>query len=356
MAYSSHITMDSKAQPAYSPPKSGLLSYLPRAWVPFAELARIDKPTGIYLFYMPHLFGTLYAACIVQLQGLQDQDTYYFRHFLWQNILLFLGTCFFRTSACSWNDTLDVEYDRHVARCRLRPLARGAVEPWQAHVLTVTTALLAFACLLALQSPVCQIVAIPSIFLLWFYPFAKRVTDFPQAVLGVQVAFGVLIGIGAQHGDLLSSLLQRRDVLGVDQDALDDRRLIASIAALYLANACWTLVYDTVYAQQDVEDDAKAGVRSMAVWFRGRAKSMLWSVATVQVALLILSGYCIGLGPFYFTVACGGTAASLTYMLITIDLAKPAECAWWFRNGCWLVGLSLTGGLGLESLKLVRIA
>lgn len=146
---------------------SGFLNHLPRAWVPFAELARLDKPTGIYLFYLPHLFGTLFAVCLLPLQNKEiftSSDLWL--HLTKQNILLLTGTVFFRSAACSWNDTLDIDFDRRVARCRSRPLARGAVQPWQAHILTATTAILAFICLIALQSEDCLFVAIPSMILL----------------------------------------------------------------------------------------------------------------------------------------------------------------------------------------------
>jgi 4-hydroxybenzoate polyprenyltransferase len=93
---------------------------MPRSWVPYAELARLDRPTGIYLFFFPHLFGTLYAAC------LQDTGANPIA-LIYTNIVLLLGTVFMRGAACAWNDNMDQEFDRQVERCHLRSVARGAV-------------------------------------------------------------------------------------------------------------------------------------------------------------------------------------------------------------------------------------
>lgn len=153
------------------------------------------------------------------------------------------------------------------------------------------------------------------------------------------------MGIGSLYDGLLSDFILSPTA---PKDKLD---IVVSIFAFYLANGCWTIVYDTIYAQQDVEDDAKAGVRSMAVRFRGQAKRLLSVVAFLQVLLLTISGQYAGFGLSYHYVACGFTAISLAYMITTVNLTKPEECAWWFRNGCWLVGLSIAGGLGLEGVK-----
>ncbi len=336
-----HTLRHDKTFPKYEPPSTGILTVLPASWVPYAELARIDKPTGIYLFYFPHLFGTLYATRTAD-------STVQPWILLGRNAVLLMGTVFFRAAACAWNDNMDREYDRQVLRCCLRPLARGALSPIQAHVFTVFLASLAAACLFMLPTS-CRVVAAPSIVLLVLYPFAKRFTDFPQAILGIQVAIGVLMGLAAvdmeafvrplSHLKSLASIIASSHVRGV--------------TAFYAANVCWTIVYDTIYAQQDVEDDAKAGVRSIAVRFRGRTRTLLWTIATLQVFLLIVAGWYDNFGRGYVGLACGGTAASLAFMLTTIDLTKPTECAWWFKNGCWFVGLSIAGGLALECLGVV---
>lgn len=148
------------------------------------------------------------------------------------------------------------------------------------------------------------------------------------------------MGIAAQNDSILVEVVRGKTE--------KSSALAVSVGAFYTAQACWTVIYDTVYAQQDVEDDAKAGVRSIAIRFRGQAKTLLWSLSVVKVALLVVSGYAAGFGVGYVAVACGGVMASFVYMLVTINLQAPADCAWWFKNGCWFVAASVVGGLCLE--------
>ena len=325
------ITASLKAR---KPP--GLLQYLPEAWVPYGELARIHRPTGVQLFYFPHLFGSLYAMAI---QSPADRDV---TNLVYKN-LIFLGGCiFFRPAVCSWNDTIDRDFDAQVARCATRPIPRGAVSVNQAHALTAATTIGALAFLYALP-PACWIVSVPDIFLLGLYPFAKRFTDYPQAILGFQIALGFFMGLAAFEPDFIGRLT------ALTADPAADKTTWA-MGAFYLACACWTMVYDTVYAQQDVKDDAKAGVRSMAVHFRGHERKLLWSLVLTMVASLAACGLWQDFGMAYFACTCGGVLASLSYMLLTINFDNGDECGWWFEQGYRFVASSLTLGLGLECL------
>ncbi|KAL9043514.1 MAG: hypothetical protein Q9214_003303 [Letrouitia sp. 1 TL-2023] len=307
--------------PTYSPPQSGLISYFPPAWVPYGELMRLDKPAGIYLFYVPHLVGTLYAACIVKPTPSSSS-------LVNVNVIFFLGTVFMRGSACSWNDNLDQDYDRQVFRCKTRPIARGAITTAKGHAFTAFLTSLAFAFLTMLPSR-CMYYAVPSIFLLWLYPFGKRFTDYPQIILGLQISIGIFMGMVAMG---LDPIFQPEKIQG-------------STSTLYASFVAWTVVYDTVYARQDIKDDAKAGVKSMSVRFQHWTEGLLWVTATLQVALLVLAGTLADMGPSYFTVACGGTALSLVTMLQNVKLEEPANCMWWFKNAYWLVGLPVVSGL-----------
>lgn len=313
------------ALPEYSLPRRGILSHVPASWVPYGELMRIDKPAGIYAFYFHHLFGALYACAL-----LPDQVP--LRFLIKTNLILAGGTIFQRGAACSWNDTLDREYDRQVFRCRLRPIARGALSPLQGHIFTGFLTLVALGFLY--QLPVdCWLLAIPKIFLLALYPFAKRFTDFPQLVLGFEMATGIFIGAAAVGYNFKETTGESWIGFGL----------------FYLAQVCWTVVYDTVYAQQDVEDDAKAGVRSMAVRFMDAPKALLTFVAVLQVALMAISGWIQGWGLAYFTVTCGGVALLLFWNVYTVDLKNPSECMWWFVNGIKMVGAMTSFGLALEA-------
>jgi len=342
--------------PEYSPPTKGFLSILPASWVPFAELARFDKPVGIYLFYWPHLWGTLYAAAAVHgpasrghnsTSGTSTSSEIPLAELLRVNVILFVGSLFVRAAACAWNDNLDREYDRKVLRCRLRPLARGAISPFAGYVWAGVLAACAAACLYPLPQ-VAWVVAVPNIFLLWFYPFTKRFTDFPQAVLGTQLGLSLPLAVAATD-DGAAYLKSLYDSAVVQGNWLQDKRLWA-LAAFCATKTCWVMIYDTIYAHQDLEDDLKAGVRSIAVHFRGNPKPFFWAVAAVQVSLLLAAGSWQGFeGLGYKVVGCGGTAISLAYMIATVDLTNKAECAWWFTQGFWYVGLSVAGGLALEA-------
>ncbi len=313
----------------YALPTSGVLSYIPKSWVPYGELARVDKPTGILHFYFPHLFGTLYAACIIGAAVRLDE-------LLYKNLVLFIGTFFFRSAACAWNDNLDREYDRQVPRCRLRPLARGALSPTQGHVCTIILTTFALYCIYILPAN-CWLISVPNVILATLYPFAKRFTDFPQAVLGFQQALGLFIGTG-------TIITNPEQFLGFGNKGNATRHFCA-LGALYLAIVCWEVIVDTVYAQQDVEHDAKAGVRSMALHFRGSAKALLWAISLLQTLFLIVAGVCAGFGRGYMAISCGGVISALSYMLGTINLSDPRECAWFFKVGHWYVNLAMAGGL-----------
>ncbi|KAI0550473.1 UbiA prenyltransferase family-domain-containing protein [Xylaria curta] len=316
----------------YSVPTSGILSYVPESWVPYGELARVDRPTGILHFYFPHLFGTLYAACIIVSPVRLEELVY-------KNLVLLIGTFFFRSTACAWNDNLDREYDRQVPRCRLRPLARGALSPTQGYVYTIILATFALAFIRMLPAN-CWIISVPNVVLATCYPFAKRFTDFPQAVLGFQQAIGLLIGFS-------TIIPYPGQILGFENEG-KTRRYFWALGALYLAIVCWEVTVDTVYAQQDVEADANAGVRSMALRFRDSARTLLWTITLLQILLLLATGVCAGFGRGYMVVSCGGVVTALAYMLATINLSDPQECAWFFKFGHWYVNLAMAGGLLIQ--------
>lgn len=190
-------------------------------------------------------------------------------------------------------------------------MARGALTMGQGYVFTGA---LTVVCGLILQvlPALCCVVAVPSWGLAVAYPFAKRVTDFPQVVLGVQIAIGVGMGMAA-----------------VDANVLYEARYDGeAVAAFFTANVVWTLVYDFVYAQMDLVDDVKAGVRSMAVRYQERPKVLLSVMVFALVVLLSLTGFWQGFGLAYFGVACGGTLASMLWMLVTINLKSQADCRW----------------------------
>lgn len=306
------------------------MSSLPISLVPYAELMRLHKFVGYYAFYIPHLVGTLYASALMDPIPSPLQ-------LLRANVLLIVGSFFLRGAACTWNDTLDAPFDRLVARCRNRPVARGAVSPFAAKIFTIIQS--AFAATILYQlPPTCFPPAAALVVTQGLYPLAKRVTNYPQALLGISLAMGQFVGAAGMGMDLLH--LTRREV-------------IAAMGCLYASNIVNTVIYDAVYAHQDLKDDLKAGVKSVAVAWQDQTKPVLCFLSTVEVILLGAAGYLIQMGSMYFASAVFGTAAMLSTMIWKVNLEIPNSCWLWFKWTIWLTGATVSGGLLGEYLILL---
>ena len=319
--------MPSATDPAYKPPQRGLLSIIPSSWVPYAELMRIGRPAGFYAYYLPALIGLGYASAT----GADPIPTP--QHLLALSGLFYLGSIQLRGIACAWNDNVDQEYDRQVTRCKSRPIARGAVSTAQAHLFTA--ALIAAGAPLFYFLPIqCAYHAVPIIILFGAYAFMKRVTHYPQLVLGFPFAWEVVMSCAA-----------------LDVDPLREDLLVPTMCLL-AANICWTMTYDTIYAHQDLQDDVKAGVKSMAVRFANSTKTLASVLSVLQVGLLIATGWQAGLSSIYFVGTCAGSAIALASMITVVDLEDPASCAWFFYHGFFYVGgAMLSGFLGEYLLR-----
>ena len=311
--------------PPYSPPSSGLVSHLPPALIPYAELMRLHKPAGYYAFFFPHLFGIFFAAAVAPSAAIP--------YLLTSTILIHAaGNLVLRGAACTWNDTLDAPFDRLVARCRHRPVARGAVTPGVAHAFTALQTLAWIAILSCLPSK-CWVPAGLLALTMAVYPFCKRFTNFPQVVLGFSLALGQSVGMASMGLNPMgrASSTERRAML-----------------CLYLSNVVNAVVYDTVYAHQDLKDDLQAGVKSMAVACGSRTKEVLSILSLAEVALLAGVAYFGGFSSWFWGASVGGTAAILGYMIATVRLDVPADCWKWFKGCIWLTGAALCTGLGGE--------
>ena len=307
---------------AYTPQSTGIVSLLPSTWVPYAQLMRLDRPAGFSAFYIPYLVGLGYGACLT--------DPVPSPIHLLSLCALFLVYCvILRGAACAWNDNVDQVFDRQVARTRLRPIARGAVSTSQGHMFTAVLLLAEIPVFMILPSA-CTYHAISINLLFGGYALMKRITYYPQLVLGFPFAWAILLSCAALHVDPLSNA-----------------RVIPT-TALFIANILWTIIYDTVYAHQDIRDDVKAGVKSMAICFENRTKQLAAALATMQVALLYVTGRQTGLSLLYFIPTCGGTAVGFLIMIARVDLKEPSSCAWFFRRGFWYIGGSITMGFGAE--------
>ena len=308
--------------PTYHPPTTGLLSYLPPSLVPYAELIRLDKPAGTLYRYFPCLFSTFLAAPL--LSPIPSPTS-----MLGVNALFLLGCMIFRGAACTWNDTMDRDLDRRVTRTRLRPLARGALTAAQGHVFTAAQVALGTGILLTAFPTACIPYALPSVAVITAYPLMKRITNYPQLVLGFCWAYGAVMGYPA---------------LGIDIFAPGNETAFWAAGCLYASGVCWTMVYDYIYAHQDVKDDIKVGIKSIAVRHEKNTKTLLSVFAAGQVGLLGATGVILGAGPVFYGGAVGGTAAVLTTMIRRVDLKVPRDCWWWFTWGALFTGGAIGSG------------
>jgi len=225
----------------------GWVDRLPLAVRPYARLARLDRPAGSWLLFWPCGWGLALAG------GLPAHS--------WLLALFGLGAVAMRAAGCVYNDIVDRDLDRQVARTRDRPVASGRVSVRAASAWLVILGLCALPVLVALP-PDAALVAVASLALVAAYPFMKRVTWWPQAWLGLTFNWGVLVGWLAVAPPSRTMLL------------------------LYAAGACWTLGYDTIYALQDIEDDALAGIKSSARALGQRARAGIALFYALALALL----------------------------------------------------------------------
>ncbi|KAF2100821.1 4-hydroxybenzoate polyprenyl transferase [Rhizodiscina lignyota] len=297
-----------------------LLSYLPPSVVPYAELIRLDKPTGTYYLFFPCLFSTLLAAPLAT--PIAPPLTV-----IGTTALFFTGALVMRGAGCTINDLWDRNLDPHVARTRLRPIARKAITPFNGLVFTGAQLLTGLAVLV--QFPVqCLYYGIPSLALVATYPLAKRVTHYPQFVLGLTFSWGAIMGFPALGVDLLSN-----------------QAALTAAACLYGSNIAWTVLYDMIYAHMDIKDDVKAGIKSIALRHEKNTKAVLSGLAVVQIGLLAAAGTAAGAGPIFFVGSCGSAAVTLATMIWRVKLKEVANCWWWFKYGCWFTGGGIALGL-----------
>lgn len=302
--------------------------------VPYAELIRIDKPAGTNYLFLPCLFSTLLAAPLATPMATPATV-------LGTTALFYAGALVMRGAGCTINDLWDRNLDPQVARTRLRPIARGAVSVRQAIPFLGVQLLAGLGILL--QFPLqCLFYGVPSLLFVGCYPLAKRITNYPQFILGLTFSWGAFMGFPA---------------LGVD--LLTNTAAMVSAASLYGSCVAWTIVYDMIYAYQDIRDDAKAGIKSIALAQEANAKTFLGTVATVQVCLLGTAGFVIGAGPIFYAGTCGGAAITLAYMVRSVNLSDAQDCWAWFRKGAWYTGgvisLGFAGEYAAQYLGVYRV-
>ncbi|KAI1497638.1 UbiA prenyltransferase family [Biscogniauxia marginata] len=327
----------------YSRPSHGLFRFMPDAWVPYAELMRLDRQSGFWAFYWHYLIGLGFAINIPPFSN--DVDL---KSLVLLAAYLGLWATVFRGITCTWNDNLDQDFDRQVARCRVRPIPRGAVTTSQAHFFTALQ-IAAGACILYPYGQLTLIHAAVDGVTLFIYPLLKRCTDFPQVELGFGLSYAIFLVTSIVGKDPLAPLLDPSLDLPGRVSKVVNSPLAQSAACLYVAGILWCVIFDTVYAHQDYLDDLKAGVKGLAVRLgRKGTKPALYAAAAVQVCCLGLAGHLAGFGGPYYAISCGGDAILLAWMIWAVKLEDGDSCAWAFGPGSAYVGASISAGLMAE--------
>ena len=273
----------------------GIVARLPQLPRDLALLARFDRPIGWWLLFWPCVFGVWLAGSGPQWLLLG-----------W----LLLGSIAMRGAGCVYNDIVDADLDRQVARTALRPVASGRVSKRTAWVWLVALCLVGLVVLLQLRWQA-QLVALGSLALVAAYPFMKRITWWPQAWLGMVFNWGLLVGWTELRWD--------------NWDAL---------AAVYAGCICWVIGYDTIYALQDREDDAMVGIRSSALAMGARVQG---GIAGFYAAAVGLWGLGIWLyRPDLFALAALlPVAGHLVWQVATLDAEDPMNPLARFRSNRW---------------------
>lgn len=233
-----------------------------------------------------------------------------------------------RGAGCTVNDLWDRNLDPHVERTKFRPLARRAIKPFQATTFLGFQLFAGLGILLQLPSS-CLYYGIPSLLLVGTYPLAKRVTNYPQFVLGLTFSWGAIMGFPAMGIDLLS-----------------DTNALCAAAALYASCVAWTVNYDMIYAHMDIKDDVKAGIKSIALAHKDNTKTVLKGLSAVQIALLAASGVLAGSdGIAFWLGSVAGSAYMLSRVTRQVNLDSVQSCLYWFKAGALMVGNVIAAGL-----------
>ena len=283
-------------------PDQGWVAALPERLRPYAQLARLDRPIGTWLLLFPCWWGLALAHSL-------DIDLY---------LLFGIGAVVMRGAGCTVNDIWDRKLDAQVERTARRPLASGAVTLAGALIFLVLQLLVALVVAIALGK-LAVILAACSLVLVATYPLAKRVTWWPQLMLGFTFNWGAVMAFAVVTGSVgLPSLL------------------------LYAAGIFWTLGYDTIYAHQDKQDDKAIGIRSTALLWGEQSKRWIALCYAATVALIIAAGF--SAEHRWAIVAAGGVAAlHFAWQVLTVDLDDPANCLSRFQSNRWIGWIVLVG-------------
>jgi 4-hydroxybenzoate polyprenyltransferase len=286
--------------------------YAPDWLKPYARLARWDRPLPLLLLFWPCAFSLALAAIADPARG-----------FDWGAALLMLiGSVLMRGAGCTFNDIVDRDIDDKVARTRSRPIPSGQVTTRQAFAFLAAQAILGLFILLQFNR-FTVLLGIASLALIAIYPFMKRITWWPQAFLGLAFSYGALVGWSSQTGGL-------------------------NLVPLFLYFGCiaWTIGYDTIYALQDIEDDALIGVKSTARLFGRRTRMLVGVFYGLAFLLWLVAATLAGAGPLFAILALVA-AGLLAWQVQSLDAEQPGNALAKFKSNN-LVGIALSLALLAE--------
>jgi 4-hydroxybenzoate polyprenyltransferase len=285
------------------------------AWTrPYLRLARLDRPIGSWLLLLPCWWSAALAAIAARHAAPSVIHL----------LLFFVGAFAMRGAGCTWNDIVDRDLDASVERTRSRPIPAGQVTVIQAFAFLALQAVIGFVVLMSFNGFTIAL-GIASLAIVAIYPFMKRITYWPQIVLGLAFSWGALMGWAAAFG-----------------------RLDAAALLLYAGSIAWVIGYDTIYAHQDREDDALIGIKSTALLFGERTKPMLCLFYALAVVLIGAAGFLAG-GGLVFAIGLMAFAAHLAWQVVRLDIADPDLCLKLFKSDRD-AGLILFAGLLLDAL------
>ncbi len=271
--------------------------HAPEGLRPWLKLGRFDRPAGIWLLMLPGWQGIALAAA--------EQGR-------WPNPLLllavFVGAALMRAAGCAFNDIVDRDFDAQVARTAMRPIPAGLITVKQAWMFLVGCSLVSLLILLCLN-PLCLLLGFLSLGLVAAYPFMKRITWWPQAWLGLTFNWGALLGYAAASGGvptlyhLAAGGMRLASPNSVAVFTPAAAHLSWSAALLYASGIFWTLGYDTIYAIQDIEDDALAGIKSSTRRLGDHVQIGVAGFYLASFCFVVAAGWVGNIGPLFLPFA-----------------------------------------------------
>lgn len=263
---------------------------------PYLRLARMERPIGWWLLLWP-CWWSLALVMVARGEALPN---------LWYMLLFWVGAVVMRGAGCTYNDLVDQDIDGKVERTRSRPIPSGQVTPRAAKIFLLLQALVGLIVLLQFNTFSIAL-GVASLGVVAIYPFMKRITHWPQLVLGFAFNWGALMGWAVSFG------------------SLDWPPVL-----LYFGGIAWTIGYDTIYAHQDKEDDAMIGVKSTALLFGEKTKWRLTQFYGLASVLFLISGLLAGAG-IVFVLGMGAAALHLVWQVATLDTDDGDNCLARFR-------------------------